>query len=346
MSDPTDELAPDDADQALEEPGWEDARPPHLPDRVTAIPPLVWVFVLLAIVDALWFFNHAGFGPSPDASIVLSLAIGLTWSVAACLMPAALLIRHRDAPTRATLLLTGTILFAVVQGMQILAEPLQSIFEGWTPASDDTPFLIPSAEVYRQAGSLIAVIGLICIGLGLLRARRYEDRRSIVVWLLIPVAAALAALTIFDSMQQIVLGDVVVTPSYAIFLVTAVVIGVLRIAAWAYLTAMASGGSVADEDPPIGWRLAALGGALVLLSIGVSTVMSLLGTWLPIRDNSLLWVAYAYSGAYALGHLCLLAGFALGLPALEPLEAPDDEAPDGSVDEDEFGWPVAGVANR
>lgn len=311
----------------------QEARGPHLPDRVTAVPWPVWIFVLFAIADVAWTLDHTFFGAGPDVASVLNFAIDATWSAAACLLPAALLVRHPDAARRAPLLLFGAILYALVQGLQILAEPLQPIFEQLTPGSGDLPFLA-AAEIYRQAGGLIAAIGLACIGLGLTRARRFEDRRSIAVMLFVPVVLLLTVLTVLDSIQQIVLGDIAVTPTYATFLGIAIVIGILRILAWALLTAMATQGSSAGEDPGNGWRLAALGGDIVLVSFAVSTILSLFQVSVDLQGDSLLWVAYAYSGAFALGHVCLLAGFAVGLPALEPLETSDEEADDEEADDE------------
>jgi hypothetical protein len=315
---------------------WEEARPPHLPDRMTAVPWLAWVFILLAIFDLGWLIDQARFGAGAGLTEIVVFLLGAIPSVVAFLLPAALLARHPDARLHASVLFYGTILLALAQGLRILADPLQSIFEQLTPPADDLQFLVPSAAAYSLLVATLMALGLADIGWGLARARRYEDRRSALVRLLVPIATLLASLSAVSSVVQVAQGDTTITPTYAVYIGGAVVVGILRIVAWAFLTAAAIRGWTADEDPGIGWRLAALGGGFVLVAIALSTAESLL----QIQDAS-LWIFYLTGSIFALGHLCLLAGFALGLPALEPLETLDDEPGRDPAPGDDLGMPAA-----
>ena len=96
-------------------------------------------------------------------------------AVAAVLFPAALLARHPDAATRMPVLLLGTILFALVQLLLILATPLAPSFEAATPATDDVPF-VAMAELYNGLTLAVAALGLGFIARGLSLARQFEDR--------------------------------------------------------------------------------------------------------------------------------------------------------------------------
>ena len=97
-------------------------------------------------------------------------------------------------------ILFGAILYAAVQGMIILANPLQPAFETLTPADQELP-LVPLAEVYHALILLVAVIGLAYIGLGLSIARRYVDigPRWATAWF-VPVA------TIFGTVVGVLAG--------------------------------------------------------------------------------------------------------------------------------------------
>ena len=88
-------------------------------------------------------------------------------SVCAILVPAALLARHPDAPSRAGTLLAGTILFALVQGLVVLADPLQVVFETVTPPSTDLAGVVPLQAVYSALISVVAAFALGYMALGL-----------------------------------------------------------------------------------------------------------------------------------------------------------------------------------
>ena len=169
-------------------------------------------------------------------------------SVVAILLPAVILVRHPDAWWTTRTLLFGAILYAAVQGLIVLAEPLQPTFDPLTPANQDLP-LVTLAEVYRTTILLVGVIGLAYIGLGLSLARRYVDvgPRWATAWF-VPVA------TIFGTVVGVIsvqgqFQEVSLTPPLMIYVASSVILGVMRIAVWAYLASVATRGWAAREDP-------------------------------------------------------------------------------------------------
>ena len=81
-------------------------------------------------MDLVWFIVNAD--SAQITSLVDAVFYGLQVfpAVAAILFPAALLARHPDAATRAPVLLLGTILFALVQLLLLLATPLAPVLRG------------------------------------------------------------------------------------------------------------------------------------------------------------------------------------------------------------------------
>jgi hypothetical protein len=320
IPDPLTEPTPAPDDPATE-PGPDEPRGPHLPDRVTALPPLVWVFVALAIADLAWLASRVPTtGVSPFDLVLYGLNI--VPSVAAILLPAALLWRHRDAMSRARTLLFGTMLYASVEGLQILSEPLQPVFERLTPPSDDLQFLVPMAAAYSGLVSLVASFGLLYIAVGLSRARRYEDASGSIVALVVPLAAALALASGLLTISRIPFGDTVITPTVIVYLAAQLILGVITIVAWAYLMVSAWRGVRVGEVPRLGWGLAALAGGLIILAVSLASVRSLIATGEGSLNTT---ISYLTLAGYSFGHLLLLLAFAVGLPSLEDLPEDDDE---------------------
>lgn len=310
MTEPTDETA---------------ARGPHVPDRLASIPALAWLFVVLAFGDLVWLVRRLDTTGASPLDLLLN-ALGMVPSIAAVLIPAALLWRHPDARSRARTLLFGTILFAAVEGLQILREPLQPFFERVTPPSAELTALVPLSAGYDGLVSLVGSFGLLYIAVGLSRARRYEDRSGIAIRLIVPIAAALAAASGLVAISQIP-DTIVITSTVVIFLGAQLILGVITVVAWSYLTMTTLRGVRAGEDPRSGWALATLGGALVLAAI---VLASLAGV---VRIQDAMWTSILYYltlGGYSFGHLALLLAFVAGLPSLEEDEdedVDDAEAP-------------------
>jgi hypothetical protein len=282
---------------------------------------LAWVFVVLAIGFAGWYVR---FQALPSGASTANIAINflqLVPSVCAILVPAALLARHPDAPTRAGTLLAGTILFALVQGLVVLADPLQGIFETITPPSPELPDIVPLAAVYSAVVSLVAAFALGYMAFGLIQARRYEDR--IPGWLtgwLVPAAAIVGGFAGVLAAERFYADDPM-SPTLAIFLGATIILSALRMVVWAYLLVVAARGATAGEDPPSGWILATLGAAMVAFSLVLVNVSNMLD--LPSEDAA-TWLGYVIVVGYAIGNLVVLLAFASGLPVVPGSEDDDD----------------------
>ena len=115
--------------QAGEEPvtaTWEEARPPHLPDRITAVPILVWPFVALAVLLAFLQFRRYG-GMSGAGADVVALAPGVIEVAAMTLLGAALFVRHPDAWSRLRPVALGVTLLAVAEALRLLAPMVDDV---------------------------------------------------------------------------------------------------------------------------------------------------------------------------------------------------------------------------
>ena len=157
-------------------------------------------------------------------------------------------------------------------------------------------------------------MALAFIARGLSLARWYEDRTGPWIDWLVPLATAFATVFGIVGATRLDVGDAVplIIP---IYIGSSVVLGILRVAAWAYLLASAMRGVAAGEDPRAGWQLAALAGGIVLFALVLINVVSLVA----VPED---WVIDLYQWtvvlAYALGHVLLLAAFTIGLPSLDP----------------------------
>ena len=212
-------------------------RVPGGPLAIGGLHPIAWIFILLALVDLVWFIVNS------DSAQITSLADAVFYglqvfpAVAAILFPAALLARHPDAATRAPVLLLGTVLFALVQFLLLLATPLAPYFEASTPASQEVPF-IAMAELYNGLTLAVAALALAFIARGLSLARWYEDRTGPWIDWLVPLATAFATVFGIVGATRLDVGDAVplIIP---IYIGSSVLLGILRVAAWAYLLASA-----------------------------------------------------------------------------------------------------------
>ena len=303
-------------------------RVPGGPLAIGGLHPLAWVFILLALADLVWFIVNASATEMTSLSDAAFYGLQILPAVAAVLFPAALLARHPDAATRMPVLLLGTCLFAIVQLLLILATPLAPSFEASTPASDDVPF-VAMAELYNGLTLAVAALGLAFIARGLSLARQFEDRSGAWVDWLVPVATAFATVFGVVGATRLELGATV-PPVVTIYIGSSVLLGILRVAAWTYVLASALRGALAGEEPSTGWRLAAWGAAIVLFAL---VLVNLVGV-ITVPEA---WVIDLYQWtvviAYALGHLCLLVGFTVGLPSLDPTDDEDD-FDDADYDED------------
>jgi hypothetical protein len=314
----------------------QDARGPHLPDVVTRSW-AAWFFVLLAIAYVIWYATHLTFAPEASLADFVVYVLQAVPAVTAILLPAAILLRHPDGWDTIRTILFGAILYAAVQGMLILADPLQNFFETLTPASEDLPFLVPASAVYNGLISIVAAFGLGYIAVGLSITRRYTDTRSrwVTGWF-VPVATIFATVVGVLAVARIDFGGTPMTPPLAIYLASSVILGVVRIVVWAFLSSVATRGWLEGEEPRSGWALASVATWLVLLTLLIVNVTGVIevpeGTFGTV-------LGYVIVAAYAGGHVLLLFAFLVGLPLIEMGgPADEDDGPDDEDDdEDVFG---------
>ncbi|MFL5674638.1 MAG: hypothetical protein ACJ779_06510 [Chloroflexota bacterium] len=291
---------------------------------------LAAVFVILAVVYVVWDALHLTIPPTATVPDYVVYVLQAVPSVAAILLPAAIIWRHPDAWNTVRTILFGAILYAAVQALLVLADPLQGFFESLTPASQDLPFLVPAAATYDTLISLVAAFGLGYIAVGLSIARRYTDTGSrwVTGWF-VPVATVFGTVVGVLAVSRIDLGGTPMTPALALYLASSVILGVLRIVVWAFLASVVTRGWLEREEPRTGWGLASLSTAFVLVALAL---VNLSGVVQFGNDAFGTGVGYVIVTAYAAGHLLLLAAFLVGLPEVDVIEDADDdglESPEG-----------------
>ena len=324
-----------------------EARSPHLPDAITRLGMYFWVFVMLAVARLIWYLRMSPLENPTDPGALVGYVAGITPSIVAILFPAALLLRHPEATTRARTLVVGLVLFAVVEGLRVLILPLQPIFEDLTPGSPETPFLVPLALIYNGAIGLLASFAVANIGLGLARARQYEDASGVqLLGATMVTAVSLVAVGGVLSVNQLPLDEITMTPTVVIYLGSTVILSVLFAASWAYVASVAIRGARAGELPEPGWRIAATGGGLIITAYAIRSLLVIPGS--PGPDTQALFTALAswLSIAVAIGYLAILAALLRGLPSLVEAEEEGDEdelEADDDAGEAEDPWPVTGT---
>ncbi len=299
-------------------------------DRLRPIHVVAVLFVGLAIADLYWSLTSQPPDPGSSAVDLANYALQVIPSVVSILLPAILLVRHPDAPSRTPVLLFGMVLLAVAQGLVILNGQLQDLFATLTPPSSDLPFLVPSATIFNVLVSLTTAFAVGYLASGLTQARRYEDRGASVTAVFVPVAAVFATIVGVVSVGQIDFGSTPMSPTLILYLGVSIALGVLRISVWTYLAATTTRGWAAGERPSIGWLLAMISAMLIVLALAMVN----LGGVLPLDDPAVNQTyGYVIVGAYGFGHLALLAAFAVGLPALDDDEVEDEEVEDEEVED-------------
>lgn len=293
----------------LESEAWPEARGPHLPDWLTAIPALVWPFVVLAFIEILAFWT-ANRGATP-VTIGWS-ALGAIGDLAACLLGAALLIRHPDAIRSMPLLVVGVTLVAAEQALQLLGAPLRPLLETVisSPDGDPTGWMIASSA-FRQVGSIAGLFGFLYLARGLDRARRFEGGASRVVFIVLAASSVVSIAISAGFVLRVAADDI--AGGIPLYLVS-VIVGVGALVATSYLAAVASGGWRGGEEPRLAWLLVAMWG---ILTIGAGAVFTFATVIVGFGQVDLSWAFLCITAAAG---LALLSAFALGLPSTEPVE--------------------------
>jgi hypothetical protein len=290
---------------------WEEARGPHLPDRLTRVPILVWPFVILAVVQIVAIVLEDWMAMTADPG---GVALNYGARIAASLLGAALFLRHPDAVRTLPILVLGVTLMAVEQVIGVLSVALGPLFaESWIVPTDDTTTYV-GASVFSIVRSAIGMLAVLSLALGLAAARRIEggvDRPVLVVLIGGSIVVAVASDIGFRLLTS---ESVIVSP---IAYVASVVVGLASLLATSYLVAVALAGWLAGERPSIGWALAAASGSVTIAIVAAFALVSL------IQPRDLGPLLTVFSIAIAASPVLLLVAFAIGLPSTEPDATPD-----------------------
>ncbi len=336
--DDTPSAPPPDLDDAPEgdaspanSPSPDEARGPRLPDRWPVL-----AFIGLAVLAAWATY------PNPPAWTIESFAaflLDVLPTVCAVLLPAALLLRHPDAPRVARPLVFGTLLVAAVPFLKLAGPQLESAFASLTPPPPELDWFVPSSVLYRFFHSLLGLFGILYIALGLSQARHWAFRSSArAAGLIVLAVGIVTSLVTVYTFTQADLSSLEMTPSIWAYLIGSVTLGVLTIMTWAYLAMTIVRSALSGEEPGLGWTTAAIGAVLIVLTFAIGAWANVVQTTNASLQNVIFWVS---NTSYALGFLLLLIGFLLGMPSLEPVEWAEDDADldddreDGEADETE-----------
>ena len=317
---------------------WEEARGPHLPDRLTGparrlwerLPRASWIFVGVAVANGLVLARDGGLSSVSDAAldpgtifrIVVGSLLALVPPIATMLFGAALFACHPRAWTTHRVLVVGLILMTLSETMQTADAHLSNLFLAWTPPPDDF-FFPPGQIVWNALATVLLAVGTATAARGLSAMREQEGgdtSRSVRV-----VASIAVLLVVWSIVVSIVFvsryaGQGVPAPyTWYAWLTTGLQWFV--IAAVAYLAVVVFAGMAARERPIVAWRLAAAGAWATLLfgngfAVAIDTVTYTVAT--PQTDLSdWSWVYLLPAAGWALGAALLLAAFARGLPSEE-----------------------------
>ncbi len=290
---------------------WEEARGPHLPDRLTRVPLPVWPFLILAVVQvvAIAMDDWTLITNDPGGLVLTSGG-----SIAASLLGAALFLRHPDAVRTLPLLVVGVTLVAVERVISLLNVAFGWLFAGlWIVPVDGSPDYT-SSSMFSIAGSAIGVLAVLCLARGLAAARRFEGGVSWSVLIVLIVASILITAASVISYQTLPSESVIVGP---LVYAASLVIGLASTLAMSYLFAVALAGWRAGERPPTGWALVVASG---LVTIAIAAMFAVV---IVIQPGDLWPMATIIAIAAVASPLMLLVAFAIGLPATEPDATPD-----------------------
>ena len=316
---------PDDPDAPD---GPDAARGPHLPDRWPAL-----VFLVLGVAVAWYSYQQAArTGATVWApQTIFAFLLNVIPSVAAVLLPGALLLRHPDAIRRARTLLFGTLLLAAVPFLRLVEDSLQGLFTTLTPAPDDLGY-VPLALLYNVLQALVALFAVLYLVLGLSQTRHWASSRGArAAGFVILAVGVVTAGAMFYTTTQTDLSGIAMNPMLWIYFGSSTVVGLLTILTWAYLGMTLTRGAMSGEEPGAAWFVAAIGSCLIVMTFAIGAWSS----FLRPTDESLQSVIFWTHGIlYSLGYLGLLAGFALGLPSLDPVEWDDEDAEAADAEND------------
>jgi hypothetical protein len=294
------------------QPAWDEPRGPHLPDAVMRIPGPAWVFVLAAVLVAWRSVSALAATRPDDVGPTLLTGVSIAGQVVACLIGAALFVRHPHAFRVHRALAVGSALIA----LNILGASLRPDAGAWLDAliADQGLSINPFTVAFRTLVTLALAGGLFALGRGLEAARALPSRRRagrlLLVALAIPVATSAVMVITF-----------VITADPGDFLVANVVAITVNLAvglAWASLAVAAMLGAHAGEEPAAGWWLAAIAAwGMLALRLGSALADLFLMAVPGAGPSAGPTIAVVFPIAESAMWVVLLAAFATGLPACQ-----------------------------
>jgi hypothetical protein len=310
---------------------WPEARPPHLPDRITALPWQVWPFlgvVVLSVVDAWTIWTRMA-GLTTDFPFVYLMSA--VPKLAAGLAGAAFFWRHPDGWRELRAIAAGVSLFAVAAILELVAGGVQIAIDGVIGPLDGVSTVTLTSLLFGLVPSVVASIGIAAIAVGLRRSLGPIDvtrsRRIPVALILFVGVVAVARLMQLRSLDW-------GTDLMDAMRVTSALGGaaaVVVLLAWSWLLVVGIDGRRLGARPPAGWTAVVLASVAVLVIAAVTVAAGTLIT--ESGFQALGWIGSALLPAIAVlnatASLLFALAFALGLPATEPTT----EAATGATDD-------------
>ena len=306
--------------QAGEEPvtaTWEEARPPHLPDRITAIPVMVWPFLVITAV-VVYARSRLFIGVPLDASNVIGSGLAIASVAAMTLLGAALFLRHPDAWSRLRPIALAVSLIAIGEALDVLAPHvdgvLRSIGIGAEWDGGELPVLTATYALGRLA-SVVVILGVASLAIGLRATRRSPDATRTLVLFVILSVAALAFLAVGYGRAM---DDSRGTADQAVAAVNRISLAIhaVGLVAWVAVASILLVGARRRERPTSGWLVGAI--ATLAIVVGLEPIFALWPTF-DVATSGLTMPGWLAVGTTAAGGVLLLVAFLLELP--EPLNA-------------------------
>jgi hypothetical protein len=313
--------------QAGEEPvtaTWEEARPPHLPDRITAIPVMVWPFVILTAV-VVYTRTRLYIGMPLDASNVIGSGLSIATVTAMTLLGAALFLRHPDAWSRLRPAALAVSLIAIGAAMDVLAPhvdgALRSVGIGQEWDGNELPVITASYALGRLA-SIVGILGVASLAMGLRATRRTPDAtRTLVLF----VALSIGALGFLAVGYGRILDDGWGDSDQAMLAAAnriSIAIHAVGLVAWVAVASILTIGARRRERPTAGWLVGAI--ATLAIVVGLEPIFAVWPTF-DSATSGLTLAGWLEVGTAAVGAVLLLVAFCLGLP--EPFEVGETTEP-------------------
>jgi hypothetical protein len=305
---------------------WEEPRPPHLPDRLTAISPWVLPFLIVVAYQVwlLWVGQPLGIDETARLDYWVNVARSEFPAIAATLLGLALFIRHPDARSTLPHMASGVFLLLFAQILRLAKPAIGPLVDPFATSADDFEFYFSVAQAYGVLTTLIGVAGIAFVARGLGTARRHGEAVparsvSVVVTVLVMVSSALTAFSWVRS-------GVDTSPGTIAAIAVSWLVGLVAALAWAYLFVVSLVGWRGGETPRLGWALAAMGAGLALLVDLLLPVIVILVT----PQEQLLRMFEAVGAASLIAWVLLVVALAVGLPSTDPRA--DDLGPEPTPD--------------